>query len=47
MDSSGNALHELPALSAVFGRSIPDSGILVSKVKRIVLLPCSIFLHYL
>jgi len=31
MDSSGNVLHEFPALSALFGSGIPDSGILVSS----------------
>lgn len=38
MDSSGKVVHEFPALSAIFGSGIPDSGILVSTVKFIMLL---------
>jgi len=44
MDSSGNVVQEIPALSALFGSKIPDSGISVSNLKltvfEVIIVPC-------
>jgi len=44
MDSSRNVVHKFPALTALFGSDIPESGILVSILKFLVAV--TIFLCY-